>query len=73
MKKDFENDELRAEYDLSKLSGRVRGKYIERYKAGTNLVLLDEDVADSFPTSKKVNDALRALIKTPQNESRLSK
>jgi hypothetical protein len=73
MKKDFEKDELRAEYDLSKLSGRVRGKYTDRYNAGTNLVLLDEDVADSFPTAKKVNDALRALIKTPQNESRLSK
>ncbi len=32
-----QEDEMRAEYDLSELKGRVRGKYVERYRAGTNL------------------------------------
>jgi hypothetical protein len=38
-KKPISTDELRTEYDLSKLQGGVRGKYAERYRAGTNLVL----------------------------------
>ena len=42
-------DELRREYDLSRLKGGVRGKYVERYRAGTNLVLLSPDVAEYFP------------------------
>ena len=55
-------DELRPEYDLSKLKGGVRGKYISRYRAGTNLVLLAPDVAEYFPDEQSVNKALRALI-----------
>ena len=46
------------DYDFS--SG-VRGKYAERYKAGTNIVRLDEDVAAIFSTSQEVNAALRSL------------
>ena len=48
------------EYDFSK---GVRGKYAERYRAGTNLIRLDDDVAEMFPDAKSVNDALRALGK----------
>jgi len=55
-------DELRREYDLSKLKGGVRGKYIARYRAGTNLVLLSPDVAEHFPDEQSVNTALRTLI-----------
>jgi len=55
-------DELRREYDLSKLKGGVRGKYIARYRAGTNLVLLSPDVAEYFPDEQSVNTALRTLI-----------
>jgi hypothetical protein len=55
-------DELRREYDLSKLSGGVRGKYVERFRAGTNLVLLSPDVAKHFPDEQSVNRALRGLI-----------
>lgn len=51
--------EMRAEYDFS--SG-VRGKYVDRYRQGTNVVLLDPEVAEAFPDSKSVNDALRALV-----------
>ena len=53
---------LRREYDLSKLKGGVRGKYYRRYSEGTNLVLLDPDVADAFPNAKAVNEALRVLV-----------
>jgi len=55
-------DELRREYDLSKLKGAIRGKYTARYRAGTNLVLLSPDVAAYFPDEQSVNTALRALI-----------
>jgi len=55
-------NELRREYDLSKLRGGVRGKYISRYRAGTNLVLLSPDVAEYFPDEQSVNTALRTLI-----------
>jgi hypothetical protein len=66
MKKKIERrhrrDELRRKYDLEKLKGGVRGKYIARYKQGTNLVLLSPDVAKHFPDEQAVNAALRALI-----------
>ena len=62
MKKDELDDELRPEYDLTKLKGKVRGKYAERYKQGTNVVLLEPDVAAFFHNSEEVNEALRKLI-----------
>ena len=55
-------DELRREYDLSKLKGGVRGKYVARYRAGTNLVLLSLDVAEYFPDEQSINTALRNLL-----------
>lgn len=57
-----EEDELRPEYDFSQLKGGVYGKYIDRYRNGTNVVLLDPDVAAAFPDAKAVNDALRLLL-----------
>jgi hypothetical protein len=53
-------DDLRPEYDLSRLKGGVRGKYYKQ-AAGTNLVLLDPDLARAFPDSISVNQALRLL------------
>ena len=50
---------MRPEYDFS---GGVRGKYVDRYRKGTNVVLLDPEVAAAFPDSTSVNDALRALL-----------
>ncbi|HJP93998.1 MAG TPA: hypothetical protein VJ875_18715 [Pyrinomonadaceae bacterium] len=44
----------------------IRGKYVSRYREGTNLVLLDPDVAAVFPDAKAVNDALRLLIEQRQ-------
>ncbi len=58
------NDELRPEYDLkSMLKGGVRGKYAKKYRAGTNLILLEPDVAKAFPNEKAVNEALRLVMK----------
>ena len=61
-------DELRPEYDFSKMSGGIKGKYVERYRAGTNLVLLDPDVAKAFPTDTSVNEALRLLLQIAQRQ-----
>jgi len=55
-------DDLRPEYDLSKLKGGVRGKYAKRFQKGTNLVLLSPDVAKYFPDEQSVNAALRSLV-----------
>jgi len=55
------DDDLRPEYDLARLKGGVRGKYYRRAMAGTNLVLLEPDVARAFPDSDSVNRALRLL------------
>ena len=65
MKKQTElNDELRPQYDMkSLLKGGVRGKYAQRYREGTNLVLLEPDVAKAFPNEKAVNEALRLVMK----------
>ena len=62
------DDELRPEYDLSQLQGGVRGKYAQRYRQGTNLVLLDPDVADAFPTEDSVNEALRLLMRIAETQ-----
>ncbi|MEA3349066.1 MAG: hypothetical protein U9Q82_00430 [Chloroflexota bacterium] len=57
------DDELRPEYDLRELlKDGVRGKYAEQYRTGTNLVLLDRDVAEAFPNDQAVNDALRLVL-----------
>ena len=52
-------DELREEYDFSR---GVRGKYAQRYSEGTNIIILDADVAKVFRDSESVNKALRALV-----------
>ena len=56
------SDDLRPEYNLSELKNPVRGKYYNRAMAGTNLVLLDPDIAQAFPNARAVNDALRVLV-----------
>jgi hypothetical protein len=52
-------DDMLPEYDFT---GAVRGKYYERYRQGTNVVLLDPDVAEVFHDAAAVNDALRLLV-----------
>lgn len=64
------NDDLRPEYDFSKLKGGVRGKYVKRFQKGTNLVLLSPDVAKYFPDERSVNAALRSLVSIAKVELR---
>jgi hypothetical protein len=61
-----DQEDLRPEYDASVLKGGVRGKYLERYRAGTNLALLAPDVRAAFPTDEAVNQALRSLLQGRQ-------
>lgn len=71
MNKEVENemeDELRPEYDFAQMASGVRGKYVERYRTKTNLVLLAPDVAQAFPNDKAVNEALRLLIQVAQRQ-----
>ena len=60
--------ELRAEYDFS---GGVRGKYARRYALGTNVVVLEPDVAKAFPSSAAVNRSLRALAALVQEQRKI--
>ena len=54
-------DEIRPEYKRSDFGELVRGKYIERLKRNSNVVVVDPEVADLFPNAEAVNDALRSL------------
>ena len=65
MKEATELDEMRPEYDFS---GGVRGKHYTAYQQGTNVILLDPDIAKIFRDSEAVNHALRMLIKLAGNE-----
>ena len=58
-KRPIADDDMRAEYDFSKA---VRGKYYERFKASSNVVVLDPDVSKVFPNAAAVNQALRVLV-----------
>ena len=56
------DDDLRPEYDFSKLKGRVVGKHYAQATAGVTMVLLESDVAAAFPTGRAVNKALRGVL-----------
>jgi hypothetical protein len=74
MKKEVDEleDELRPEYDLAAMQGGVNGKYVQRYRSGTNLVLLDPDIAKAFPTDASVNEALRLLLQIADRQQQIS-
>ncbi len=57
-RQESENDEMREEYDFSQ---GVRGKYAKAYHQGSIVVVLGPDVAERFPNSESVNQALRSL------------
>ena len=59
-----QNDyELKAEYDLSKMTILPKGRFDPKRRAGKNVVVLDPDIAKAFPNDKAVNQALRLLLK----------
>ncbi len=72
-KPDEDADEMRPEYDLSKLKFVGRGIYAERYRSGTNIVRLDRDVRKAFPDDESVNEALRVIAKAAKRASRPTK
>jgi hypothetical protein len=66
---DEDSDELRPEYDLKKLKFVGRGIFAERYRSGTNLVLLEPDVRKAFPDDESVNEALRVIAKVAEQQA----
>ena len=72
MKKVKKLDELRSEYKRDDLGPGIRGKYFEAYREGTNLVLLNPEVAKVFSTEKAVNEALISLINVAQKSTGLT-
>lgn len=67
MKKNIDrrnNGEMRPEYDFASRKSGVRGKHYEQYRKGTNVVLIEPDVAAAFPTEDAVNEALRGILGT---------
>ena len=67
------NDELRSAYDETLLKNGIRGKYAKQYAAGTNIVRLEPDVADAFPTEEAVNEALRFVLKVIDDAKNLAR
>jgi hypothetical protein len=65
MSSSTESDEIRDEYDFSK---GTRGKYAERFKAGSNIVVLEPDIAAEFENSDAVNKALRVYLARKKSE-----
>ena len=68
-KTDELSDEMRPEYDFRKLKFVGRGIYAERYRSGTNIVLLDPDIRAAFPDDESVNEALRIIAKAAKQQA----
>ena len=66
-------DELRPEYKMSDFGEIVRGKYANRIKEETNVVLLEPDIAQAFPNDEAVNKALRYLLEVAEASNSLTK
>lgn len=66
-------DDLRPEYKRSDFGEIVRGKYANRIKEETNIVLLEPDIAQAFPNDEAVNKALRYLMEVAETSTRLTK
>ena len=58
------NEDLRPEYDFAAMRGGVRDKYAGRIRNGTNIVLLEPEIAEAFPNEDAVNEALRGILNT---------
>jgi hypothetical protein len=63
------DDDMRAEYDFSKMRIVGGGIYAKRYRSGTNVVLLDRDVREAFPDDRDVNEALRVIAKAAKQQA----
>ena len=63
------DDDLLDNYDFS---NGIRGKYVERFREGSNVVVLSPDVAEVFTDSESVNKALRTLIKITRGSKKIT-
>jgi hypothetical protein len=66
-------DEMRPEYPREVLGKGVRGKHLASYQKGSNLVLLNPDIAKAFPTAQAVNEALRGLLQLTDQTRKLTR
>jgi Protein of unknown function (DUF2442) len=57
------NGDMRPEYDFRSMKGGVRGKYVERVRESTNIVVIEPEVAEAFPTERAVNEALKGVLR----------
>ena len=64
-----DEDTMRDEYDFS---GGVRGKYVERLKEGSNVVLISPELCEKFPSEAAVNEALRELLRIREKQAEAS-
>jgi hypothetical protein len=71
--KSQEEDDVRSEYSRSDFGKMVRGKYAARIAKESNIIVLDEDVAKSFPNDLAVNDALRLLLDIAEKSRKITK
>jgi hypothetical protein len=71
--KTVKHEEMRKEYKREDLGKGIRGKYFDNYEKGSNLVLLNPDVAAVFPDDDSVNEALRSLMKIARQSAGLTK
>ena len=53
---------LRPEYDFTSMKGGIRGKYVKRFNEGSNIAVLEPEVAEAFPNDEAVNQALRGVL-----------
>jgi hypothetical protein len=63
-------DDMRAEYQRSDLGALVRGKYAQRLRNSSNVVVIAPDLIKAFPNARAVNAALRELLRTRKASSR---
>ena len=63
------DDDMLPEYDFTKMRMVGRGIYAQRFRSGTNLVLLDRDVREAFPDDRDVNEALRVIAKAVKKQA----
>jgi len=69
----FKSSELRPEYDFSSMKGGIRGKYVDRLRKASNIVLLEPEVAQAFPNSEAVNQALKGILNATRAHRRSDK
>ena len=64
-------EDLLPEYDFASMKGGVRGKYGTRLRKGSNIVVLEPEIAEAFPSDAAVNEALRGVLNTTKAVRRI--